>query len=277
MTKMVLLAENYVQDAACRAEFGLSIYLETGGRRILFDTGGSELFGENAAKKGVDLAKIDACVISHGHFDHTGGMLRFLRENPTAPIYVHKDAFGLTYGTTDGQLDDYNCGILWQESDLAPYRDSLILTDGPTWLTEEVVISGTIPSLPAFQPVEEFYRPDDRGGFHRDTMSHEQFLAIRERGGVLVFSGCSHKGIGAAVAYAKTLFPGEPIRAVVGGMHLIAASPETCRRIIDRLVTEKPEVVMPIHCTGLRAICQMKVALGERCVLTGTGGEYVFE
>ena len=150
MIKMILLAENYVKDAACRAEFGLSIYLETGGRKILFDTGASELFGENAAKKGVDIGDIDACVISHGHQDHTGGMIRFFRENKKAKIYLHKDAFGVTYGTTDGQLDDYDCGILWQESDLAPYRDRFVLTDGPVWLTEGLVISGTLPSPPEF-------------------------------------------------------------------------------------------------------------------------------
>jgi len=272
---MILLAENYVQDAACRGEFGLSIYLETGGKKLLFDTGGSELFWENAAKKGVDVSDVDLCVISHGHYDHTGGMVRFLRENQKAKLYIHKDAFGVTYGTTDGRLDDYNCGILWQESDLRPYRDRMVLTDGPVWLTPDVVISGTIPSLPEFQPVEEFYRPEG-DSLVRDTMSHEQFLAIRERGGVLVFSGCSHKGIVAAVAYARTLFPGEHFRAVVGGMHLIAASSQTCRRIIDRLAAEEPEVVMPIHCTGLRAICQMKAALGDRCVLAGTGAEYTF-
>ena len=94
---------------------------------------------------------------------------------------------------------------------------------------------------------------------------------------MVLFSGCSHKGIVAAVEYAKVLFPGEKIRGVVGGMHLIAATPAMCRQIIDRLAAEEPEVVMPIHCTGLRAICQIKAALGDRCVLNGTGGEYIFD
>ena len=276
MIKMILLAENHVQDAHCLAEFGLSIYLEAQGRKILFDTGASELFGENAAQKGVDVTDVDLCVISHGHYDHTGGLIRFCRSNEKAKIYLHKDAFGVTYGPNDGKLNDYNCGILWQERDLAPYRDRLVMTDGPVWLTPDMVISGTIPTLPEFQPVEEFYREDGQGALRRDTMSHEQFLAIRTEGGVVLFSGCSHKGIVAAVEYAKTLFPGQRIRGVVGGMHLLGASARTCRQIIRRLAAEEPEVVMPVHCTGLEAICRMKAALGDRCVLTGSGGEYTF-
>lgn len=276
MTRLILLSENYVCDPACRGEFGLSVYVEAGGRKILFDTGASELFCENAGRLGVDLTEIDACVISHGHQDHTGGMIRFFRENKKAGLYVHKDAFGVTYGVTDGQIDDYDSGILWTEEELAPYRDRIVLTDGPVWLTPDVVISGTIPSLPDFQPVEEFYRPDPAGGLRRDTMSHEQFLAVREEGGIVLFSGCSHKGIIAAVEYAKTLFPGEKLRGVAAGMHLYGATRDQRLRTARCLAQEEPEAVLPIHCTGLEAAALMKEVLGERCVLTGAGGEYTF-
>ena len=157
------------------------------------------------------------------------------------------------------------------------YRDRIVLTDGPLWLTEDLVISGTIPDLPGFQPVEEFYRPDGTGQLRRDPMAHEQFMAVREAGGIVLFSGCSHKGIVAAVEYARKLFPGEKLRGVAAGMHLYSADRTTCREIADRLAAEEPEAVLPFHCTGLEAICVMKAVLGERCVLTGTGGEFVFE
>jgi 7,8-dihydropterin-6-yl-methyl-4-(beta-D-ribofuranosyl)aminobenzene 5'-phosphate synthase len=277
MTKLVLLSENYVRDPAVRGEFGLSIYVETDGRKILFDTGASELFWENAVRLGVDLTEVETCVISHGHQDHTGGMLRFLKENKKAKIYVHKDAFGPTYGVTDGKIDDYDSGIPWKPEELAPYHDRFVLTDGPYWLSPGLVISGTIPNEPGFLPVEKFYRPDGIGGLRQDTMSHEQFLAVWENGGIIVFSGCSHKGIMAAVRYARELFPRQKIRGVVAGMHLNGATGEMRRGTAKRLAREEPEAVLPIHCTGLEACAVMKAELGDRCVFTGCGGSYLFK
>ncbi|MBQ7492066.1 MAG: MBL fold metallo-hydrolase [Clostridia bacterium] len=278
LISVTLLSENYVKDVSCRAEFGLALWIDTEERRILFDTGASGLFSENAAKKGIDLNAADLCVISHGHFDHTGGMLCFCRENRGAKIYIHRDAFGVTYGATGGQIDGYDCGIRWNGEELMPLRDRLVLTGGPLFLDEDAVISGTIPDVPELQPAEAFFRPDGAGGLRRDTMSHEQFLAIRQKGkGIVLFSGCSHKGIVAAARYAKRLFPGEPLYAVVAGMHLIGADNATRRRVIDCLAEEEPKLVAPIHCTGLAAICMMRERFGHRCILTGAGGTLRFD
>ena len=273
MTTVRLLAENYVKNALCRAEFGLSLWIEHRGKKLLFDTGASVLFSENARALGVDPAEADACIISHGHFDHTGGMLRFFEVNKRARLYIHKNAFGETFGTTDGEIDDYDCGILWREEALAPWRERMVFTDGPLWLEEDMVISGTVPDALAFKPAEVFYRKDGRGGLREDDLSHEQFLAIREEGkGILLFSGCSHKGIVAAARYAKALFPGEPLYAVVAGMHLMGAGRQMREKVIEGLAAEQPQLVAPIHCTGLEAICMMKERFGDRCILTGAGG-----
>lgn len=305
MINVTVLAENYVKDFRCRGEFGLAMYIETEDHKILFDTGASELMFANARQKGVDLSEADICVISHGHFDHTGGMPEFCRQNRKADIYLHRDAFGATFGETKGKIDDYECGILWDPEVLEVCGDRVIRTDGPEWIGRDVVVSGTIPELPEFQPPERFYRlrtgadpglageltPESAGemsagsaGKSRtgrelipDTMSHEQFLAIREPGkGIVLFSGCSHKGIIAAICRAKALFPGEPLYAVVAGMHLIGASCGMRQKIIDRLTEEEPQIVVPLHCTGLEAICMMKAQFGDRCRLTGTGGRLRF-
>lgn len=277
MINVTILAENYVKDFRCRGEFGLAMYIETEDHKILFDTGASGLLFANAEQKGMDLSEADICVISHGHFDHTGGLPEFCRQNRKAKIYLHRDAFGATFGETKGKIDDYECGILWKPEVLEACGDRVIRTDGPIRIGEDLVISGTIPELPEFQPTERFYRLRAGTDLIPDNMSHEQFLAIREPGkGIVLFSGCSHKGIIAAICRAKALFPGEPLYAVVAGMHLIGASCGMRQKIIDRLTEEEPQIVVPLHCTGLEAICMMKAQFGDRCRLTGTGGRLRF-
>lgn len=277
MIRVRLLSENYVKNPVCKGEYGLSIWIERGEKRILFDTGASGLFSENARALGVDPSLADACVISHGHFDHTGGMVRFLQSNSAAPLYIHKNAFGPSYGTTKGKIDEWDCGVLWKKEELASWWERIVRTDGPVWLDKDTVISGTVPDVPEFRPAETFYRPDGAGGLIPDDMSHEQFLALREpEKGVVLFSGCSHKGVVAAVRCAKTLFPGEPIYAVVAGMHLAGADRASRERVIEGLAAEEPRLVVPIHCTGLEAVCMLKARFGDRCVLTGAGGRLTF-
>ena len=276
MLKFTFLSENKTQRVACLAEFGLSMVIEADGKTILFDTGCSELFAENAKRIGVDLDAVDCCVISHGHFDHTQGVPRFCLENSHAPVYIHKDSLYPTFGTTDGKLDDYNCGVIWTDGQKAEIADRLVFTDGPLWLTDNIVISGTIPDVPGFKPIEDFFRKLPEG-LVPDTLSHEQFLAVREEGkGVFLFSGCSHKGIVAAVEYAKKLFPGERIYAIVAGMHMMAADRGTVLRVIARLKEEDPEIVMPMHCTGVNALAIFKEEFGDRCELACCGGSYEY-
>ena len=108
------LMENKTDGPGCIAEHGLSIYIETQGRRILFDTGASGLFVQNAEKLGVDLGRVDDVVISHGHYDHTGGVPAFCDCNKTAPIYIHKNAFHETYGLEqNGEWEKEPCSIRW--------------------------------------------------------------------------------------------------------------------------------------------------------------------
>jgi len=276
MLRFTFLSENKTQRVACLAEFGLSIFIEADGMNILFDTGSSELFAENAARIGVDLSKADACVISHGHFDHTQGVPRFCRENDHAPVYIHKDSLYPTYGTENGVLDDYNCGVIWTEEQKREIWDRLSFTDGPLRLTKDIVISGTVPDVPGFKPIEQFFRklPEE---LIPDDLSHEQFLAVRQEGkGVFLFSGCSHKGIVAAVEYAKELFPGERIYAIIAGMHMMAADRDTVLRVIDRLKAEDPELVMPMHCTGVNALALFKQEFGEKCELACCGSSYTY-
>ena len=107
----------------------------------------------------------------------------FCEENQKASIYIHKDSFENTFGMEDGKLDEETCGICWTDSQKKMIEDRLVLTDGVIWLTEDIVISGTIPKIEGYGSTETFYIKDGDGSLKPDPMTHEQFLAIRERDG----------------------------------------------------------------------------------------------
>lgn len=276
MIRFTFLSENKTDDPRCNAEHGLSIYIETEEKNILFDTGASPLFLENAKRIHVDLTKADACVISHGHYDHTEGVPAFCRINDRSPIYIHRKAFGTVYGTHKGEIEKEPCSILWSEFVRDELKDRLMMTDGPLWLTDNIVISGTIPAELG-EMTETFYEKQADGSFIEDAMEHEQFLAIRNgEQGIFLFSGCSHKGVIPAIWYARELFPGERIYCLVAGMHLYGATDEVRAQVTKQLIEEGIEVVMPVHCTGIEAICMLKNAMGKACIPAAAGGRYAY-
>lgn len=272
--KIRFLVENKTDNPGIIAEHGLSIYIETAERRILFDAGATDILTHNAEKMGVDLADADLAVVSHGHYDHTGGFPEFCRINGRALIYIHRDAFRESYSMRDGRLYGSNDGIRWKADEMARIRDRLVMTDGPVWITDDICVTGSITKEEGFVPSERFYYRDKDGNIVEDDMSHEQCLVIREPGGIYIFSGCSHTGVISAMDTAKSLFPGERIALLVAGMHLYSASDEVRRNVLERVAAESPDRVMPVHCTGIKAICELKGMLGDACIAATAGDSY---
>lgn len=268
------LMENKTDGPGCVAEHGLSVYIEAQGKKLLFDTGASELFVRNAKALGVDLGEAEALIISHGHYDHTGGVPVFCEINQNAPVYIHKNAFYETYGVKHGKMEQRTSGIRWTKEERERIEPRLCLTDQAQWLSENIVISGTIPKIEGYAPTETFYRRLADGSYEADPMDHEQLLAIREPEGLYVFSGCSHRGVVPAIRFARKLFGGERIAALIAGMHLYSAEAEMRRKVVEQVVSEEMDLVMPVHCTGIEAICDLKAALGDRCIAAVAGSGY---
>lgn len=268
------LVENKTDNSGIMAEHGLSIYIEADGKKILFDAGASDLLIRNAEAMEVDLSDVELAVVSHGHYDHTGGFPAFFKINSRAPLYLHKNAFRESYILKDGQLYGKNDGIRWSDDERKTIKDRLILTDGPLKLTENICITGTVSMEPDFEPTERFYFKDERGNITQDDMSHEQCLVIRQPEGLYIFSGCSHRGVLSALNTGKAMFPGERLAVLVAGMHLYSASDKVREHVIEQIVREEPECVMPVHCTGIEAICSLKAKLGDRCIIATAGDVY---
>ena len=135
-------------------------------------------------------------------------------------------------------------------------------------------ITGTVPYAEGFKPTDYFYCYDG-DELVPDDMSHEQVLVIRESEGLYVFSGCSHRGVISALNAAKSMFPGEKVAALIAGMHLYAAKKPDRQKVIDEIVEENIKKVLPVHCTGIDAICELKLMLGDRCMIAQAGDEYL--
>jgi 7,8-dihydropterin-6-yl-methyl-4-(beta-D-ribofuranosyl)aminobenzene 5'-phosphate synthase len=266
-----ILLENKTETEGIMAEHGLSVCIDTGDQKILFDAGASDAFAMNAERMKVDLQQVDLAVVSHGHYDHTGGFPLFCRINRKAPIYIHKNAFRESHGYSEGRIEEDMCGIRWNEEQKNAIADRLVFTDGPVWITEDIVITGTVPIAEGFEPTEKFYYYGTNGAPVFDDMSHEQCLVIRRSQGLFIFSGCSHRGAVSALRYARSLFPDTPVAVMLAGMHLYGSDGETRARVIEELKKEEVARIMPVHCTGMKAICEMQQTFGDRCIIAMAG------
>lgn len=198
--KIISLVENTSKKGGIKSEHGLSLYIEACGKRILFDMGQGEIFIENAKELGVDLSAVDIAIISHGHYDHGGGLEAFLNINENAPVYIRKNSF-LPYYNGERYI-----GL---DTAMAGHR-RLIYTDGEQKIGEGLTLC-TIDVTP-----DATGRLTERRGnsFVPDSFDHEQYLLIEEGGKRVLISGCSHKGI---IAIAEHFKPD----TLVGGFHFM--------------------------------------------------------
>ena len=282
--KFQILVDNKTESLACGAEWGLAIAIETQGHKILFDTGASGMFAENAKAMGVDLAEMEAVVISHGHFDHTEGVPFFVECNEKAPIYLHKDALGETFGEKNGKIKDYSCGILWSEDFTEKIQSRLQFREGTYKILDNVTVVGDVPWHPAFTATERFFRKirvigapgQEEISFVQDQMDHEQFLVVEEGDVIHIFSGCSHKGVIAVLEHARRLFPDKKIGSLIAGMHMFPLPSQRQDEIIDAMMKLDVDWLVPLHCTGMEAILKMKARKGDKCILATSGKSYEF-
>ena len=256
-----------------KAEHGLCIYIAYDGKKILFDCGASDMFIRNAEKAGVDVSDIDALVISHGHYDHTGGVPAFCRLNSKAGVYIHKDSFRRTYHMRGGVPGSETTGIRWSGKEKKEVEGRLIFTDGPVEIFPDAVVTGRIEEDNDALRTETFYYKDGNGEYKADDMSHEQCLVIKHGAGIYVFSGCCHKGASSSLSAAKKLFPDEKTVLFAAGMHLSNASDDDIKKTCDILERSDAENVIPLHCTGKKAADAIKARLGARCIEAATGDD----
>ncbi|MCP4590583.1 MAG: MBL fold metallo-hydrolase [bacterium] len=270
--RIVVLAENTAGARGVLAEHGLALWMEVNGLNLLFDTGQGMVLRHNAEVLGVDLARADAIVLSHGHYDHADGLPEVLDLCPRATVYVHPRAFEAKFGRRkDGVVRSVGSMVSSLE-DLRARVSHVVTTEEPTRLAEGVQLTGEIPRRHAFEESDApFYL--DEACTREDHLLDDQAMFVETAAGLVVLTGCAHSGLVNTLHYISQLTGGRQVYAVLGGFHLHGADEERITQTTAALHRHDVQRVYPAHCTGMRAIAGMMQVFGERCIPASAGLE----
>ena len=268
----VLVDNTTLTDHNFCGEAGLSFFIETAEKKILFDTGLSGLFLMNAEKTGISLRDLDFLILSHGHNDHTGGLpmlARYLTEAEAAgqrsrvpQLIAHPRCFW------PKEKDGRKNGSLVSEEEI--HRQFPVsLSEKPVWITDDLVFLGEIPRRFAFEQGDIgkriIHNPD--GNTEPDHLLDDTALAFRSGEGLVIITGCSHAGICNITEYAREVCGEKQVREIIGGLHLLSPEPKRLVKIGKYLNSLHLNALHACHCTSLAA----KLALAGYCPMQEVG------
>jgi len=261
MFRLSVLTDNHA-GGTFLAEHGLSYLIEVNNTCILFDTGHSDVFLQNADRLGYSLSeKIDYIVLSHGHWDHGNG----LQHINNTKLITHPSSFMKRYRERDNSY----IGLNRSREEIAASFE-LIESSAPYKITDSIFFLGEVPRTNNFKAGTTSFITDDRKA---DFVPDDSAIAIVHNSSLSVISGCAHAGICNTIEYAKQVTGVSTVHAVVGGFHLKKDDEQT-RKTVDYLQSEHIQHLHPSHCTELPALSVLFQQLGATYLTTGTVKEF---
>ena len=248
--KLIILVDNYTAtDKHFLGEPGLSYWIETDSKNILFDVGFSDIFIKNAKKLNIDLSKTNYIVLSHGHNDHAAGLKFFPYPSKKIFLITHPDCLLPKYLS-----DNYYIGspVFLEE---ANENFHYIQSKEPYFITPNIVFLGEIAEKYDFEkrkPIGYTIRNNQK---EPDLLLDDSAMAIKTKKGIVIVTGCSHSGICNIIATTKEIFKGEQIYSVIGGFHLRKETEEKLKKVVEVFKEEVIGPIYPAHCTDFRARC----------------------
>jgi len=267
--RITVLVENVAGGRDLLAEHGLSFWIERGSKQVLFDTGQGYVLNNNAHYLGIQLERADAVVLSHGHYDHTGGLSDVLRAAQRTVVYAHPEAFAPKFAQNRGETAR-DVGIPFLDEREVREQAELVWVNGPAEVCEGLHVTGPVPRVTDFEDTGgAFFR--DRECTEPDPLMDDQALFLESSAGTIVILGCAHAGIINTLRYVRTLTGKRPIHTVIGGMHLLNASPERMDKTVAELRRLGVRRLLPCHCTGFAAMVRLWNEFPGKCATCPVG------
>lgn len=269
------LVENSVSARGLLAEHGLCFHFQVGSRSLLFDTGQSDLLLQNAIRLRLSLAETEAIVLSHGHNDHTGGITAIREVAPGARLFLHPAALAPKFAANPDGTGRF-IGMHPRDVEaLCNAGGRVAQTAKVTEIMEGVFVTGEIPRVNGFEDTGgRFFL--DAACTEPDPLAEDQALFCDTADGLVVVLGCAHSGVVNPLDQILPLAAGRPIHTLLGGMHLMTASPERMEQTIAAFRRLKIQRLVPAHCTGLPAVAQLWAAFPDRCAQCSVSASFCF-
>jgi 7,8-dihydropterin-6-yl-methyl-4-(beta-D-ribofuranosyl)aminobenzene 5'-phosphate synthase len=275
--RLTTLSENTAGSARVGAEWGWSILIEAGERSILLDTGGGEVAFHNACALGVDMRSVDTIVLSHGHYDHAGGLSAILPmlDRPV-PVIAHPDVWNLKYGRNKSKNTYRFSGVPFRCEYLESLGARFELSADPQRITADIVTSGEEPLTTEFEHIPDTMCKRVDGEYVPDMLADDLSLFVRTDLGLVIVLGCAHRGVINIIRHAQRLMETDDVYMVVGGTHLMAASDERLDKTIEALRDIDVTWLGVSHCTGAVASAKLAAAFPGRFFSNSAGNVIEF-
>jgi 7,8-dihydropterin-6-yl-methyl-4-(beta-D-ribofuranosyl)aminobenzene 5'-phosphate synthase len=260
---ITVLVENSVPRAGLQAEHGLAFHLQAGDRTVLFDAGQSDLVRRNAEALGIRWDNLSAIVLSHGHYDHTGGLDAVRTVAPQARLFLHPAAVAPKFSRGPEGAGRY-IGMPPRTAEALASEPLVTWTTGPTEIIPGLFVTGEIPRNSEFEDTGgDFFL--DAACTRPDPLEDDQALFFDTRDGLVILLGCGHSGVVNTVEHIRKLTGRRPVHTLLGGLHLLRAGPDRMHRTLAAFHDWQPHQIAVGHCTGMAATARLWAEFPGRC------------